>query len=88
MADQMTTGGRASAASEALEERVRLLLLRADKLRAFIEAHDFSLAASEARTLDVYCQGTNVMANRLADSLDVAAVDSSASSTEDDTPSP
>lgn len=50
-----------------LEERVAMLLQHTDKMREHIVAHEFSLAADEARALEIYCNGATVMANRLAD---------------------
>ena len=50
-----------------LDARVAELLAHADKMRAHIKAHEFDLAALEARALELYCRGTNSMANALAD---------------------
>lgn len=50
-----------------LDARVAVLLAHADQLRKHIEAHDFSFAAMEAMALALYCDGTNTMANRIAD---------------------
>lgn len=50
-----------------LEARVAELLEHADKMRAHIEAHEFDAAAIEAAALELYCKGTNTMANRIAD---------------------
>ena len=50
-----------------LEDRVAELLEHADKMRAHINAHEFDLAALEARALELYCRGTNSMANAVAD---------------------
>ena len=50
-----------------LDARVAELLAHSDKMRAHIKAHEFDLAALEARALELYCRGTNNMANTLAD---------------------
>lgn len=54
---------------EDLEERVELLLAHVDALKKHIEFHEFDMARIEAEGLAHYCAGTNVMANKLADSL-------------------
>lgn len=50
-----------------IDARVAELLAHADKMRAHIKAHEFDLAALEASALELYCRGTNSMANALAD---------------------
>jgi hypothetical protein len=50
-----------------LESKVTDLLADADKLKAYIEAHEFDMARVIAEGLSWSCELTNKIANKLAD---------------------